>query len=169
MASSGGRNAMAAAAASARSWMKDAPEKAKQAMAQKGGPAAGMQSAVKGSAEVAKDSAKKVHGFIQKKLESGESKPLGLKWAKTYGSQKRDQVSTQQQLMPYIATAVLGTMIIFFVVLPVMHQKNYTETKQKYEALNFARDREREEFARHRAEIRAKRKAEAAAAAADSE
>mmetsp|Transcript_115596 Transcript_115596/g.230436 ORF Transcript_115596/g.230436 Transcript_115596/m.230436 type:complete len:164 (-) Transcript_115596:102-593(-) len=86
------------------------------------------------------NTAKRVHGAIHERFFAGEAPTLyrlrGNKYSHCYGAQKRNDQS-MQHVMPYITFGVLGAMLMLFVVFPLSFQRNYSESKKRYEA--FAR------------------------------
>mmetsp|Transcript_21740 Transcript_21740/g.29407 ORF Transcript_21740/g.29407 Transcript_21740/m.29407 type:complete len:120 (-) Transcript_21740:131-490(-) len=82
----------------------------------------------------------RVHGVVQRRLFEGEAPTLyrlrANKYAHCYGAQKRES-GNMQHLAPYLTTAVLGSMAVFFIAFPLAFQQNYSDSKRKYET--FAR------------------------------
>mmetsp|Transcript_10924 Transcript_10924/g.20583 ORF Transcript_10924/g.20583 Transcript_10924/m.20583 type:complete len:135 (-) Transcript_10924:14-418(-) len=80
---------------------------------------------------------KGAHGFVQKQIFEGEAPTLyrlkGNKYAHCYGAQKRGGTNLQH-LAPYLASAVMAGMGVFFIVLPISFNSNYAASKKQYEA-----------------------------------
>ncbi|CAE8673988.1 unnamed protein product [Polarella glacialis] len=127
---SGGAGSSASAAA--KRVFADLRRRAMAVSASAGGAAAPLKAAhALGSA------VKATHGFVQKKMFTGEAPTLyrlkGNKYAHCYGSQKRDDKNLEH-LAPYLAAAVLTGMALFFIVVPISFNSNYNASKKQYEA-----------------------------------
>ncbi|CAJ1366994.1 unnamed protein product [Effrenium voratum] len=102
---------------------------------------------------------KGAHGFVQRKFFEGEAPTLNRlkanKYRKYYGAPKRDGKG-MTHLAPYLAGTVLAGMAVFFIVLPISFNKNYSDSKKRYEAFyrehadQLDRQFDRGQFARER-------------------
>mmetsp|Transcript_31780 Transcript_31780/g.56113 ORF Transcript_31780/g.56113 Transcript_31780/m.56113 type:complete len:148 (-) Transcript_31780:96-539(-) len=108
----------------------------------RGGRPNDVGSLVRDGASAVASSATKVHGAVHRRLFEGEAPSAyrlrANKYDWAYGSQKRGDGKSMQHLTPYLTSGILASMAVFFIVFPMTFNRNYAESKKKYE--KFARE-----------------------------